>query len=95
MTAPTPFEPIDRAMFELVVKQELARMSITVPTLASVNRARRVILAAADAYRAWLPDADPPTPTQLVIAQHHRAVLSLASRSTDRRTIRHQERPSQ
>jgi len=74
MTAP-PFEPLDRATFELVVKQELGRLSVVVPTLASVNRARRVILAAADAYRAWMPDADPPTPTEKHLQQLHRRAL--------------------
>jgi hypothetical protein len=81
-------EPIDRQTFELVVKAELGRMSIMVPTLQSVNRARRVIMAAADAYRAWMPDRDPPTPTQQVMASERRARLYLAGQPRDGRSPR-------
>ena len=69
------FEPIDRRTFEIVVKQELSRLSVMAPTLAAVNRARRVILAAADAYRAWMPDADPPTTTEQLLQRIHRRQL--------------------
>ena len=76
---PPVIDPVDRETLEAMVRQELGRLCAVAPTLAAVNRARRVIMAAADAYRAWLPDADPPTPTQRLMASERcrevRAVL--------------------
>lgn len=70
---------MDRAELEHTVQRALAAVADASArgslTLASVNRARRDIMHAADAYRAWLPDADPPTETQRTLQREHLRAL--------------------
>jgi hypothetical protein len=88
---------VDRASLEAVIQRALAHVAANSAygslTVVTINRARRDILAAADAYRAWMPDADPPTPTQRVLAAGRRSELRLAliHSRTDRRDT---ERPT-
>lgn len=73
---------MNRDQLEQVVQRALARVAADssrgVLSLASVNRARRDIMHAAGAYRAWLPDADPPTPTESFLQREHRRTLQSA-----------------
>jgi len=80
---------VDRAALEVIIQRGLSHVAANSAygtlTLASINRVRRDILHAADAYRAWAPPVaapERPTLTQQAVAAEHRAALALVVSNT-------------